>query len=301
MLSARHPAVKALLTASVLLGFVGAAHAQYLFWRPKDDQGSYRCVYGEITVLATAPTTYFCGLNWWPSCPAGGYTGIQDIDGAKHAMIFSIWDTTSELHSAAVEEGDPRTVLSRFGGEGEGGKSMLPYNWQVGKTYRFFVFKRQDKAFNRTLASTYFFDDELGRWVYEATIASPNNGDKCVAGFGGMLNAFVENWSGQDKSAPRIATYRLWVGTTPANLTPVTEADGKGMWGVLNDSFYLASGDPSVAMGLVDSAVIGDGIAVRGADKRLSVSARAVPLSLVKTLQTLLGPVSECQVLMKMR
>jgi hypothetical protein len=266
--------LRALVSFVAILGAAGSAQAQYLFWRPKDDQGSYRCIYGEVTVLATAPTTYFCGCNWWPSCPAGGYTGIQDLDGINHAMIFSIWDTTSALHTVAVAGGDPRTVLSRFGGEGEGGKSMLAYNWQPEKTYRYFVFKRQDPARNLTIASTYFYDDGLDKWVHEATLASPNNGDKCVAGFGGMLNSFVENWSGRDKDAPRIATYRLWVGKTPADLTPVTEADGKGMWGVLNDAFYIASGDENTTKGLVTPHQIGDGAPMIGGKDRMSVSAR---------------------------
>lgn len=282
--------LRAILSSLMLLRLMGAVHAQALIWRPKDDQGSYRCIYGEITVLATAPKTYYCGCNWWPSCPAGGYTGIQDL-GAKHAMIFSIWDTSAEMHTVAVDQGDPRTELSRFGGEGEGGKSMLAYNWRLGQTYRYFVFKRQDEEHKCTLASTFFYDDELGRWVYEATIASPDNGDKCIKGFGGMMNAFLENFGGQDKDVPRLAAYRLWVGTTPDNLTCVTEANGNGhgMWGVVNDSFFLASGDEATVRGLVNGGQTSSGEPVWGAAARLQVSDTKISREIVKALNRALG------------
>lgn len=234
--------LRPMLSATLLLGAFAGANAQHLWWHPADDQGSYRCIYGEIDVLATGPTTYFCGCNWWPGAPAGGYTGIQQLEDGKHLMIFSIWDTTPDLHSVAIGKGDPRTELTRFGGEGEGGRTILQYDWQPNKTYRYFIVKRQDEANNQTLATAYFYDDYLDRWVYEATIASPNNGDKAVQGFGGSMNAFLENFGGKYKEAPRLALYRLWVGATPDNLVEVTNATGDGTWGTLGGSYFLASG-----------------------------------------------------------
>ena len=212
-------------------------------WQPSPNDGHYRCLYGEIQVLSTAPTTYYCGCNWWPGAAAGGYTGIQDNGGARRVMIFSVWDTSATEHTVAVTAGDARTVLHRFGGEGEGGQSILPYQWQLGETYRFMVVKKQDAASDSTMASTFFYDAGRKKWVYEATIQSPNGGKKSVAGFGGMLNAFLENYGGRDKQAPRLARYRLWVGTTPGDLSFVSSARGDGHWGTLGDWFYLASGN----------------------------------------------------------
>lgn len=275
----------------MVLGLAGVASAQHLsdlVWRPKDDQGSYRILYGEIDVLATAPSTYFCGINWWPSCPAGGYTGIQDL-GTKHAMIFSIWDTSADLHTVATEAGDPRTELSRFGGEGEGGKSMLNYNWRLGKTYRYVIYKRQDAAKKNTLASAYFYDDGLDRWVYEATIVAPNNGDKCILGFGGYMNAFLENFGHTDANVPRLALYRMWMGTTPDNLTRVTAANGHGMYGTLNDSFFLAAGEKSVVEGLVNGSQSGAVEPVFGQGEWMNVSDRKLPADLIKSLKRVLG------------
>jgi Domain of unknown function (DUF3472) len=266
------------------LSIFAAANAQHLRWRPADDQGSYRCIYGEIDVVSTAPTTYFCGCNWWPSAPAGGYTGIQDVDGRKHLMIFSVWDTAADLHSAPVERGDARAQLSRFGGEGEGGKTLLPYSWQLNRTYRFFIVKRQDEVNNRTLASAYFYDDFQDRWVYDATIASPNNGDKAVKGFGGDMNAFLENWSGADKNAPRLALYRLWVGTTPDDLVKVTDATGNGTWGTYGNSYFLASGNPQPLLNFINS---GDKPSAWGTTDHLGVPDEKLSPDLLGALKSL--------------
>src|SRR5262245_55373952 len=57
---------------------VGRSHGQasHLWW-DLGDQRQATCLYGEITVLATYPCMYYCGANWHPGEPAGGYCGIQ--------------------------------------------------------------------------------------------------------------------------------------------------------------------------------------------------------------------------------
>jgi hypothetical protein len=283
------PTLKRSTALFCLATLASAAHAQYLFWQPPINDGSYRCIYGEITVLATAPTTYYCGCNWWPSATAGGYTGIQDLDGNKHPMIFSIWDTSKTLQAKAIDRDDPRAQLTRFGGEGEGAKTMLDNNWGIGKTYHYFVIKRQDANGNNTLASAYFFDDQQDKWVYEATISSPNNGENSVKGFGGMLNSFVENYGGQLPNAARLALYRLWVGNSPADLTCVTQASGKGSWGVLNDSFFIGSGDPATLANLVKTDQIGDTPGTFGpANDTMTIGNHPMRTDIIHTLQRLL-------------
>jgi hypothetical protein len=69
----------------------GQARAQHLWWN-LEGQGEATCVYGEITVLATQPETYYCGANWHPGEPAGGYCGVQHNSAAERRTIFSIWD-----------------------------------------------------------------------------------------------------------------------------------------------------------------------------------------------------------------
>ena len=52
-----------------------SAQAQHLWWN-LEGQKEATCLYGEITVLATHHGIYYCGANWHPGEPAGGYCGI---------------------------------------------------------------------------------------------------------------------------------------------------------------------------------------------------------------------------------
>ena len=229
------------LVCGLALAFLAPfASAQHLWWKPASS--GYTCLYGEVQVLATGPTIYYCGCNWWPGAPAGGYTGIQDQGTGTHNMIFSIWDTDKDLHPETVAK-DSLTFANRFGGEGTGGHTHLNYDWQVGKTYRYFATKKQDATGANTLCTVFFYDEGHHRWVNEATISSPNNGNISVKTFGGGLNAFLENWSGQHREVPKAALYRLWLGKTPSDLEEVISGKGDGKWGATDTSFYLAEGD----------------------------------------------------------
>ena len=107
-----------LLTAATVLTLCVSAQAQHLWW-DLQGQNEATCLYGEITVLATHPAIYYCGANWHPGEPAGGYCGIQHNGEKERRTIFSIWDTSPELHPK-VTAADPKTIFNRFGGEGTG-------------------------------------------------------------------------------------------------------------------------------------------------------------------------------------
>ena len=96
----------------------GTARGQHLWWNMEGERHA-ACLYGEITVLATAPHIYFCGANWHPGEPAGGYCGIQHNGKAERRTIFSIWDTSPQL-KPKVTAADAHTLHNRFGGEGTG-------------------------------------------------------------------------------------------------------------------------------------------------------------------------------------
>jgi hypothetical protein len=81
------------LTAAMALTFSANVQAQQLWW-DLQGQNDATCLYGEITVLATHPGIYYCGANWHPGEPAGGYCGIQHIGPQERQTIFSIWDTS---------------------------------------------------------------------------------------------------------------------------------------------------------------------------------------------------------------
>ena len=220
--------------------FAASASAQHLWW-DLAGQNAGTCLYGEITVLATQPTTYFCGANWHPGEPAGGYCGIQHNDPGERRTIFSIWDTAPTLHPK-VTEAWPETVFGRFGGEGEGGHTHLLWNWQTNQTFQFFVRKQPGADTNTTDARYYIFDPARQTWHHLATINSPNGGHTSVTTLGGGVNSFLENFSGENPRAPRLALYRLWLGPDVDHLQCLTRAHGDGLWGELHDQYFLAAG-----------------------------------------------------------
>ena len=226
--------------------------AQHLWWNLAG-QGEGTCLYGEITVLATQPTTYYCGANWHPGEPAGGYCGIQHNEPLERRTIFSVWDTSPALHPTVSEAG-PQTIFGRFGGEGEGGHTHMIWNWHTNETFRFFVQKKPGGSPDTTAARYYIFDPAAGKWLHLATITSPNGGQHSVTTLGGGVNSFLENFSGENPSAPRLALYRLWLGPDVEHLTCLTTAVGDGKWGVLHDSYFLASGGTN-ELGVVFSSL----------------------------------------------
>ncbi len=225
---------------AILFVPVQATFAQHLWWNA-DGMNEATCVYGQITVLATHSGTYFCGINWHPGEAGGGYCGIQQNDGEEKRTIFSIWDTSPELHPSVIAA-DPNTQHHRFGGEGEGGHTHMLWPWKLGEKFEFFVAKSPGEN-DTTLARYYVFDRSSKMWIHSATVSSPNGGHAEIANFsGGGICSFLENYTGQDKSAPRIAMYRLWIGTTPQNLRPLIHSGGDGKWGTLHDNYFLAGG-----------------------------------------------------------
>jgi hypothetical protein len=227
-----------LLLTNVLLSG-SSAPAQHLWWNLAG-QGEGTCLYGEITVLATHPTTYYCGANWHPGEPAGGYCGIQHNGLQERRTIFSIWDTSPDL-PPQVSEAGPQTVFGRFGGEGEGGHTHMLWDWKTNETFQFFV-RKQPGSQPETTDARYYIYDPAGKWLHLATITSPDGGHPSVATLGGGVNSFLEDFSGRDRSAPRLALYRLWLGPDVENLKCLTQAAGDGSWGVLHDAYFLASG-----------------------------------------------------------
>lgn len=228
--------------AFALMEAVVPCFAQHLWWRLPSGVKDATCIYGQIKVVLTHSTIYYCGCNWNPGEPAGGYTGIQDKGNDVHNMIFSIWDTTDSLHPKVTYAGAD-VNHSRFGGEGTGAHTDAVIGWKVGKVYEFFAQKVYDAADNQTDTTVYFKDPASGKWLKSATITSPNGQYKSVSRFGPTLAGFLENWSGQDRTAPKLALYRLWAGTSPSDMKEVTSAGGDGRWGTVGSWFYLAEGD----------------------------------------------------------
>jgi hypothetical protein len=214
---------------------------QHLWWN-LEGQRDATCLYGEITVLATSPGIYYCGANWHPGEPAGGYCGIQHNGIKERRTIFSIWDTTAQLHPI-ITEADPNTIFNRFGGEGEGGHTHMIWPWKTNETFQFFVQKEPGSQPDTTDTRNYVYDRAKQSWIHSATIQNPNGGKSSVSTISGGLNSFLENFLGRDKAVVKLATYRLWLGKSVDQLQCLTRAKGDGIWGQLHDAYFLAQGD----------------------------------------------------------
>jgi hypothetical protein len=260
--------------------------AQHLWWN-LEGQKDATCLYGEITVLATAPHIYYCGANWHPGEPAGGYCGIQHNSETERRTIFSIWDTSPQLHPRVTFAG-PRTIHNRFGGEGEGGHTHMVWPWKVGDTFQFFMRKQPAKD-HATDTCYYIYDPVQKNWLHAATIRNPNGGKASVATIGGGLNSFLENFAGKDRAVPKLALYRLWLGSSVDAMKCLTKARGDGIWGQLHDAYFLAEGDPVALSDLFAQLREKYGTPVMGEKgKKLEpVTDSPLPKKLIESLKTL--------------
>jgi hypothetical protein len=240
------------LTAVVFTALGANAEAQHLWWDLRGQKDA-TCLYGEITVLATHPAIYYCGANWHPGEPAGGYCGIQHNGARERRTIFSIWDTSDNLHPK-VTAADRGTIFNRFGGEGTGAHTHMLWPWKLGETFQFFVRKLAGKAPDTTDTQYYVYDRVQKKWLHSATITNPNGGHRSVETIGGGVNSFLENFAGVDRGVAKLALYRLWLGTSIDNLQCLTRAQGDGTWGQLHDAYFLAEGEPAALKAVFDGS-----------------------------------------------
>jgi hypothetical protein len=281
------PIIRVFVAAAALLLLGPRVQAQHLWW-DLEGQNDATCLYGTITVFATHSAIYYCGANWHPGEAAGGYCGIQHNSDKERRTIFSIWDTSPQLHPKATEA-DPEAPTDRFGGEGEGEHTHMVWPWKVGETVQFFLQKQNTADGNSTDARYYVYDRGAKRWRHVSTIRSPIGGQKCVETVGGGLNSFLENFSGKDKEVPKLALYRLWLGNSVDEMKPLTKAGGDGIWGQLGDSYFLAEGAEKkldvLFRGLEKK--YGKPIFAREGQKREPINATPIPAEVVKALKNL--------------
>jgi hypothetical protein len=188
-----------------------------------------------------------------------------------------------------VIEAGPETVIGRFGGEGEGGHTHMRWAWTTNEVFQFFVRKQAGAQADTTDARYYVFDPAGKKWLHVATIASPNGGLGSVGTLGGGLNSFLENFSGRDPSAPRLAMYRLWLGPDAQELKCLTRARGDGIWGELHDNYFLASGGSNQLNAVFSNLATDHGKPVYGekAKDLAPISNRPLPAGLIEELARL--------------
>lgn len=218
---------------------INAARSIHLHYLAGDSDAFY-C---ELNVDRSQPGSYFevCGFQ----C---GYFGIQEQGDGKHVAIFSVWDPDTADHS----ENEPRHVkllfqgdgvrIKRFGGEGVGGQSMMDFDWQIGKTYRFLI--RAAATESGTAYSAFIYLNESSTWKHIATFDRPELEKRGkLRGF----YSFVEDYRRNGISAGQVR--RAEYGNGWVHLL-----DGK--WKALTKAEFTASNSPTEAPESIDAGVV---------------------------------------------
>jgi len=205
--------------------------------------------YNEVTVEKSSEGTYFCVCGF-----RMGYFGMQELWRGKKVLIFSVWEPGRQQRPDEVEESRrakclfaaPDVRVRRFGHEGTGGQSFFDYDWETGRTYRFFV--AAEVRGERTAFAAYFYLPEKGRWKHLVTFSTLAGG-KGLRGY----YSFVEDFRRNRISATKVRKAYFgngwvktkagrWAALTRARFTadsnPVTNINA----GVEDGRFFLATG-----------------------------------------------------------
>lgn len=197
-----------------------AARSVHLFY-PAPEGSIF---YNEMIIGESHAGSYFmaCGFSH-------GYYGLQEINDTKDkVVIFSVWEpgeqnnpnTVAEDRKVQVVYGGEGVQVSRFGNEGTGGKSMFPYEWNIGETYKFLVTAKLKEA--RTVYSAYFFLNQEKEWKHLASFSTIANGELLKGYY-----SFVEDFWRNGESATQIRKARYgngWILSKEDHWTALTKA-----------------------------------------------------------------------------
>ena len=108
----------------------------------------------KIKVIQSASASFFEVMNY-----TAGYCGFQQPGStiAGNTIIASLWDPNTEAGIySKVEYVHPTINSSRFGGEGDGYKTLGPYSWVLNQWYNIVV--RSWKSNNKLFIATFAHD-----------------------------------------------------------------------------------------------------------------------------------------------
>jgi beta-galactosidase len=249
--------------AALLVALVGliqgeapkAARSVHLWWKAPPSTAVYR----EVVVERSAPGSYFmaCGFN-------GGYFGIQEHADGKKVALFSVWDTYKGDDAQSIPEdqrvkvlGSGKDVLvKRFGGEGTGAQSILPFEWKVGQPVQFFLRSWATEGKTTTFAA-YIRNPVGGGWLHMATFQR-RDPTGTIAGH----YSFIEDFRRDTKSATetrRALFGHAWFKTV------------EGTWTQAPSVRFTASGAEWEAKDTIDAGVSGQDFYLQtGGDTKMS-------------------------------
>lgn len=196
--------------------------------------------YMEMKIQQSANGSYFMATGF-----NGGYFGLQQLfQEDRKIAIFSVWEPSNgqdlTADQAAVPEDERVKVLAsgknvyvtRFGNEGTGGKSKIPFQWKIGETHRFIVTAKPGEKPEGTIFSGYIYLPEEKKWSLMATFHTKLKVKRLKE-----LYSFVEDFRRNYKSATQTRKADFgngWVRTT------------SGKWHPLNKTIFTADPTPSM-------------------------------------------------------
>ncbi|WP_316794071.1 DUF3472 domain-containing protein [Pedobacter frigoris] len=170
-----------------LLAGENAAPSQHIFFTfPSDAIAKIH----KIKITQSANTEYFSVHNY-----SGGYAGLQQTPdqsfGTPNILISSLWDpnTTGGVYSRVAYSAS-NTVTSRFGGEGDGWKTINPYQWSLNTWYN--IALRAWKRDGELFVGTFIQNMSTGTWFHTYTLAMVER----TTFLGSGNDSFLENWVG---------------------------------------------------------------------------------------------------------
>jgi len=190
-----------------------------------------KAAYLEVVPEKSTAGTYFCAMGF-----DMGYFGIQELGDGKKIAILSVWepgdafdfkahpDQIPEDKRVGMLEKGEGVIDGRFGGEGTGGQSKLPFEWEVGKPTKFFVQAKPVGEF--TEFTGHIFDPAQNKWRLMATFRTHSKGIPLQG-----LYSFVEDFRRNYESAKIVhrASYRNgWVLDLEGKWQPMLSAKFTG-------------------------------------------------------------------------
>lgn len=146
----------------------------------------------QVKIVSSAYTTYFSVFNWM-----GGYAGLQQTpdssSGASKILIASQWDPNTAGGVLAKQAYlGKNTKYSRFGGEGDGAKTINPFNWELHTWYNFVI--RSWRVKDEQFIATFVQNMSTRQWFHTSTLVIPVRAQY----LGSRSGAFLENWVGDN-------------------------------------------------------------------------------------------------------
>ncbi len=172
----------------MLKGSENAAPSIHLFY--EFNSNDFILKMNKIKITESAPASYF-EVNAFTL----GYTGLQqttiDYSGQKNINLFSVWDPdTKQNIFSKVEYMATNTISDRFGGEGNGWKTINPMKWEKNVWYN--IVTRAWKSKGKLFIANFIQNSTSGEWTHTATLSIPDPGSY----LNWYNNAFLENWDG---------------------------------------------------------------------------------------------------------